>query len=365
MRSTLNCVMVIIMLILIGVFFYIKPDIGQLGQVTLGCNIYDSSFKLVRKYAGNECFYFKDGSYAVFFRDEKQLKFFTRENLYSSSVNNVLDVFSKDQDENVLAVGLDFGVEQGLENVKFDRILKISKNGQVLADQSLREKSYKLNDKFSKEKQFKPFLLNPDREAPFNYEMTHVSSIYQNEMDIVIKDAVVAPKGSYSIWSNVGIRGLIILDSNLEQVLYFNPLETTNINDVQFVEPNVLIYFKNSTRLINKSYSLREKKGKGYWARFVEFNIEERKRTFPFNENLFGEVGGSVQKITNGLYLIMDFKEDENILEKASVNVLVSDRRLMIYSQYFGTMKQSLIQSEGTRARFENLDSFLMSNKQK
>jgi hypothetical protein len=359
MEKTIGKILIVLTLVATGLFFYLKPSIDDLDYVVVGCTIYNNQFEVIEKKDGDECFFFSQGKFASFQRSNRTLSFHLGPNLQPwKKIENIVDVFSMDSKGNIIAQGYEFGILDGIENVKFDIIYKVDGNGELIKKFSFKENIFQLLDRYSSEETPKAFKLFNHEQAEFKYVITQLASTYEIPFDVIIDQKLIAPKGSFVTWSNAGAKTLIIIDENFSKILYHRPLKALVAHDVQFVDKNVVLYFENSTRILNKNIPARSKKGRGRWARLTEVNIEKRKKEFDFTVNLFGETGGSVQRVKDGLYLIMDYKVDEAIETKDLSQAQSQDRRLMLYSKYFGIIKMLDIKASSSRAKNLNLTHY-------
>ncbi len=326
------------------------PAQGALPHLYFGCEIYDvsnpSKPKLARKFPGELCLFFKDGSIVQTLQDRVAKYDARMKELWSLPTKAHHQVNLSPDGRHILIIGSEAVLTyRKYGRARSDVLYVVDQNGKVQKRFSFYDNRKQFNQaawKNAAERRF-PMVWNLDRFKEVKWEISHANSFYEIEANIAEKTNPEFKKGGYIV-NDVSLMLAFVLDSSLKKIVWQKSLrpEVWNMtHDVQVLSNGRLLYYDNGTKE-NPQSSLRETDlatGKDEWV----YRGQEGVR-------FFSNRWGGIQRLADGGTLYTDITTRPEIIE-----IDVSGKRR--WSWYPGDGKYL------QQARKVDLSDFLKNNK--
>lgn len=366
LKYILSAVLLAICLIIL--YFSLIPALPQGKYLSANCKIYNLDGELLREFNGVECVYFSDGSW-MNLETNGRVNFFNKKGDLVNTIkeNGLCCLLTGVEKDQAIFISNESVNYLGYEKVKFDELVKVDKEGNIKSRLKLYSHIDFLRSKLDMRSKVKPYKITWKASVNFDFVGTHISSISENKMDIIINGVTVAPKGSYTLFSYIGYRGIIIVDKDLKGILYARPLAVTIAHDLHFTGANKVLFFENSTRKMNNKNPNSQKFENGIWAKLVEVDLEKKKRVVTIDSGFFSELGGGGRRLSKNVYIVFDTKPVDNLkgLKLTGQTASMSRKRVNYYSPMHGVFKKFEIDNAVETPKVLELDNFLKNNAQK
>ena len=283
-------------------------------NIQVGCNVYSKNGTLIKKYAGQFCLFFNDGSFISTFDDHvtmfgKDLSVLWTQNMrahhqlnYSIDKKNMLVIGS----ENIAIKNKD-----KVEKVRSDVLFILNRSGKIVKKFSLYENRRQFNKipwQNAVHRRFKIFM-NADkiRFHDSDWELTHTNSFYEVSQSFRIQNPKL--KNAYYVVNDISLMLVFFLDKDLKNIVWQGHLSNekwTMFHDVQALESGNLLIYDNGTRDFPKT-------------KITEFNLKKNKVIFSHSvsskRSNYSPYWGGVQKLTEGGYLFTDISDGPRIIQ--------------------------------------------------
>lgn len=342
-----------------------KSKLSQDGyHIVIDCSIFDLDGKIIKAYPGLDCVFEDDGSFISYDPEKFELTRFDKDlkKLWSLKIHLHHQV-KKMGNGDYLVNSSEFKPFGNFKKVRFDRILKVSKDGKIINEFSYYK--YLLSTTWAKS--ISPFKTSWDENLGDIYEFTHLASSYEVPYD-VFDGKITYPKGSIVVTMNGGFKGITIVDPSFQKVMnYVRVSHNETIHDGQFTSPSEIMFFKNTTYL--HPISLAEKASVKFYDVFNKKIKEEiyldlyalftGGAQLLESDILFISDSNSGQKITPSNFI--ELNEWDVILKKTTHSNMKS--RAIFYNRKTKQVEQLHFDFSFKNAKLEKLTKFLELNK--
>ncbi len=328
-------------------------------SLAIGCEIYNLEGNLLRSFPGEHCLFFDDGSLLSYDPKRQELSKFNSNLSKEWSIHkHVHHMMTTTRDNNILVKSSSFHEYNGKKNVRFDDLILINLEGQILGEFSFYETISKLN----KIRKRGPQKTAWDKNISFEFEATHLPSAYEIHYPIEKDGKVFAPKGSFIVSLNTLFSGIYILSSDLSRIIGFSyALTMDNFHDVQQYSGTEVIYFLNN---LHTKPEISEKE-----AKIVVQDLLKQKYTHVYAAGFYALFGGGVQFINEDLLLVSDLKSrfgKSDLSKKDSTNEADRIRehaekkgRVVLYSPKKGILHEIHFAKAFSNAKLMKLKPFM------
>lgn len=328
-------------------------------SLIVGCEIYDLNGNLKKSYPGAFCLFQNDGTFISF---DTETSLLTKYDKHLKKLWSIKKHFhhyiTKTANNNILLNSSQVKDHNQFKNVRFDELVLINQEGEIL-------QSYLFEAEFSYDKGKKfPMTNSWDPNIQYRHEFTHLASSYEINQDFSLAEGIVIPKGSILATINAQLLGLVFLDAELKKILHFIPL-SYSIHDAQVTNAEEIMFFKNNLKLQPKTDD--EKSG------MILYNFKENKIVNRYVDKSYGLFGGSVQKISEDLFMMCDtggkyslpFTFVTDKIQNSRVRLKehqARKSRVVFYTASGLLLKELHFKTAFNNAKVEKLDEFLKNN---
>lgn len=328
-------------------------------KITIGCDIYDLYGKLLVTFPGDQCVFFEDGSHVSYNPVLQELSkydsFLKKKWTVKLHVHHGITVT---QENNLLIKTSGFYPYNGKKNVRFDELILLNQEGKTLGRFSFYETIKELNNV----KKSQIVKTDWDRNISFEYEATHLPSVYEVLYPMKKEDRLFAAKGSFLVSLNTSFSGIYVLSSDLSEIQKFTYVLTKHtFHDLQQYSETEVVYFLNNFQ--------SNPQNDGEKAKVVVQDIYKKIYTHEFDLNLYASYGGGVQVLSPDLFMISDVNSQFGDLNLGinnstdeSLKIKLHNKRkgrIIFYSPKKGIVHELHFQKPFSNAKLNNLRGFL------
>ena len=317
-------------------------------NLVLFCNIFTMEGKLLRRDPGGMCAYEDDGHLLMSNTQNNELAFYNQrmQSLWKLPLH-IHHQINKDSVGNFLVLTSESKIYREIKT-RFDRLVKINKEGQIIGHFSFYEHQGELLE-FLNKKRFNFYNYNWDKEN-LNLgtsEISHANSFYEIQKNA--KSDLYPELKAGNFFVNINILNLfIILDPTMTKIIKMidRPSETDLMHDAQITKDGDILLYNNLISEIHPSHSELQL----YSYPDLKMKWSYTRKTDNFNYPYCG----SLQLLGNDQMLFTDIRDT---FSKAILLDMKSNQELKIINPE-GWEKQGTQQ-----IKMQDLSGFLKNNK--
>ena len=308
--------LILLFIIITIIIFKTYNKNGPQKTYQIDCAIVDEKGIFIRQYAGGYCL-FRDNGDLIISKTTNGISYFTKsgERLWTRKDPTLHKIVTSNDKKSFITITSEYKIFSG-RKIRADLFSVISFENKLLKSWSTFQNIADLENKEL------AFFKNPilaslwttawlrDGTNDIFGEITHANSIQEISANEEIKDSKIWKSGNYLIYLYGPMSTAIVLDSEMQKVLWFFDMRKTgkvNIHDLQLIKDQKLLFLnnKNDDPITGKLFSSVE-----------IYNLDFSKMLWRYTETppekFYTEKWGGVQVLKNGNFLYTNSSVDNH-----------------------------------------------------